>query len=190
MVIVVTTDSLNSIDTLCSMLAYTHFLTQQQEQAICIIPNALTELQQEVITMCKAELPTLQLEDIKEDNCNFILVNISSLDSIHPRIEPNNITGIIANFVPQYFEHIEQDEFGKIHIEEEHSLSTLIVEKFKLTNTPIEHTFASLLLVGIILNSNGLEERQTTNRDFVAIEYIEQFANIRKDQINALVNQL
>lgn len=192
MTIIITTDTSPSTDTLCSMLAYAHFLEQQNQQVKCCMPDEyeLSELQEEIIKMCNIEIPTLKFDDIDENNCEFILVNINSLTTLNSKLNSNNIAGIIANATPEHFEHIEENEFGRIHIEEKHNLSTLIVEKFKLTQTPIEQSYASLLLLGIILSSNGLEEEYTTNRDFVAVEYVEQFSNIRKDQINALVNQL
>lgn len=194
--IIITGDYENiDIDTLCACEAYSVFLNMRGIQALHIQNPNLTQLQETVFNMCGIELPSSQYI-IKFNNKEFyglIAIKPNSLKTLHPLATPQNTIGMISTFKPEYIDYLSEEDFknyNTLQFEPVGSVSTLICEKFKLTNTPLSSNIASLLMIGIILNTNGLEEEQTHNRDFVAVQYLEQFANIRKDQINALVNQL
>ncbi|MCH8519485.1 MAG: hypothetical protein LAT82_01895 [Nanoarchaeota archaeon] len=196
--VLVTSDLYASIDTLCSCEAYSYFLLQNGFKSTHIQEKNLIELEQKVFEFCGLETPIKTDIFIEENNYNkveenteikFICINIKSFENMPKQITPQNIQGIMGNEKPDFFDHFEENIPMK-HIENVNSFSTLIAEKFKYTNTSISPQIASLLLVGIILSLNGLEESQTTNRDFIAVEYLEQFSTISKDKINALVNQL
>lgn len=187
------------VDTVCACEAYSNFLNARGVEAKHTQNIQLSELQDAVLKLCQLDKPEyLEVKNpaqIDQDTFEneFIILKPQSLQTLHPNITPKNIVGIISTFKPEYIEHLPEEEFSNyntLQFEVVGSVSTLIAEKFKHTNTPINSNIASLLMVGIILNTNGLEEEQTYDRDFVAIEYLEEFANIRKDQINALVNQL
>ena len=193
-IIVITSDTQASIDTLCSCEAYTYFLSKKGFKAYHVQEKSLTQLEKKMFEFCKLTPP--QYSSISEflspeqiSTVEFICINISSFKDLHPTITPQNIQGVMGNIKPDYFEHFEE-EISHKHIEFVGSYSTLVAEKFRYTKTPISPQIASILLTGIILSLNGLEESQTTNRDFIAIEYLEQFSTISKENINALVNQL
>lgn len=178
-----------SIDSICSAVAYTHFLNKQHMNSTFYIEEPLSAVQEKIFEFTSVQSPELLSKEFRFTNQKCIYINISSFQKLHPNITPEHVEGIIANEKPQYFEHFEE-QIPLKHIEFVNSISTLITEKFKYSNTQPTSQIASILLLGIILSLNGLEESQTSNRDFVAIEYLEQFATIRRDQINALVNQL
>lgn len=189
------------VDTLCACEAYSEFLRHRGIEAKHTLNVELSNLQSTVLEMCgidkpknlEATLGGIQAKDASKLECEFIILKPNSLKTLHSEITPSNIVGMISTFKPEYIQHLSEEDFknfNSLQFEVVGSVSTLISEKFKLTNTPINSNIASLLMIGIILNTNGLEESQTYDRDFVAIEFLEEFANIRKDQINALVNQL
>lgn len=186
-IVIVTSDSNASIDTLCSCEAYSYFLSKKNFQSYHIQEKTLSELEEKVFEFCNLDTP---LKDYNiDENTKFVCVNINSFQDMPKKVTLENIQGIMGNRKPHFFDHFEELIPLK-QIENVNSFSTLIAEKFKYTNTQISPQIASILLVGIILSLNGLEESQTTNRDFIAIEYLEQFSNINRDKINTLVNQL
>ncbi|MFT4244025.1 MAG: hypothetical protein ACMXYB_01055 [Candidatus Woesearchaeota archaeon] len=193
-IIVITSDKHASIDTLCSCEAYCYFLTQKGFEAYHIQEKILSQMEEKMFEFCKLTPPMYSsisefLSPEQITKVEFICINISSFKELHPTITPQNIQGVMGNKKPDYFDYFEEKISHK-HIEFSNSFSTLVAEKFRYTQTSITPQVASLLLIGIILSLNGLEESQTTNRDFVAIEYLEQFSNVSKENINTLVNQL
>ena len=186
-IVIVTSDTKASIDTLCSCEGYSYFLSQNNFKSFHMQEKILNELEQKVFEFCNLKTPTKELDS--QLDIEFVCININSFQEMPKHVTPNNIQGVMGNKKPDFFDHFE-DIIPLKQIENVNSFSTLIAEKFKYTNTKISTEIASLLLVGIILSLNGLEESQTTNRDFIAIEYLEQFSNINRDKINTLVNQL
>ena len=186
MIIITSCEELD-LDSLISSQAYTHFLSQKGEKTTHMQHVALSDFQKEVFDMCKLKSP--ELFDLKKnlDDAKFIIVNPYSIETLHPSISPRNIEGVMGKKKPQY---IDEFNFKRTHLEEVECFSTLIAEKFMHTKTPIDPHIASLLIIGIVLTLNGLEENITTNRDFVALEYLQKHSHLSRDQIIPLINKL
>ena len=174
-------------DSLISSHAYCEFLQSKGFHTIHKQHINLNELQKEIFELCQIQIPQSlnPLEHLNE--IDIILINPYSIDTLHPNISPQNVIGAMGKKKPQYIEELHNKQ---LHFEYVQSFSTLITEKFIFTNTPISTSTASLLLIGILFSTQGLNEDYATNRDFVAVEFLQKSSNLTQERIIKLMNKL
>lgn len=186
-VIVVLTCQELDIDSLCSSYGYSHFLEQNEMISIHMQHVQLNGLQKEILDLCKLDYPKIISNGESLEEYNIVLVNAQSIENLHPDISPENVIGMMGNHAPNYYESLCSNP---IHFEAVVSFSTLITEKFINTKTKISSQIASLLLIGIVLTTQGLNEEHTNNRDYVALDFLEKHSSITRNQIIPLLNKL
>lgn len=176
-------------DSLLSSQGYVHFLKQKGFKVDHVQHSELSEIQKEIFELCMQEEPLIFDSDISFNfqNSKFMLINPNSIEKLHNSLNPTNIKGVMGKYSPEYVEELQAEH---THIEEVECFSTLITERFMNTNTPVDSYVASLLLFSILITLNGLEESITSNRDFVAVEFLQQHSHLTQEQITKVLDKI
>ena len=164
------------LDAVAGTIAYCEFLKKTGKQATVGILGEIHEEARYILDKYKIKYPqTIKNADNFEE---VILVDASDLIGIEGKIAPEKVIEII-----DHRKIHEADKFpnAKIQIELVGSASTLVAEKFVLSNINISKESAILLCGAIISNTSNFKGGVATDRDRKAFEYLNKIAELPFD---------
>jgi manganese-dependent inorganic pyrophosphatase len=161
------------VDGTACAYAYAEFLNKTGVEAEAKFMGVVHEEAMFVINKFNLTQPQIITDTF--DYQKVVLVDASELSVLENKFNSENVVEVI-----DHGKNDEADKFpnAKIQIELVGSAATLIAEKFMINNIPISESSAKLLLSAIISNTLNFRNSITTERDIVAGEWLQEFAEL------------
>lgn len=166
------------IDAYASCIAYAKLLNLKGIQAKAVSTAKINES----ITHYLLELDSKLEEYKKDDNDEFIIIDVSNKDYFDDIVEENKIIEIIDHHVG-YEDYWKKKLGNKSNIEFIGAVATLIVELYEKENMikKMPKDIACLLMSAILDNTLNFKAKVTTARDKSAYKKLEKISNFKKN---------
>ena len=169
-------------DSVCSAIAYAGLLKILGINAQAVTASKINRESRFILDGLDLDEPPVITESA---NRVFVLVDHSSYSLAHEGVNETNVIEVIDHHDPG--DVITNDGSIKNTIEKVGACSTLIYEKYKENDVPLDYTNAALLLSGI-LSDTSFMKRNVTEKDQRAYEELLKLVTI--EDVDAYYDQM